>query len=302
LFRISIPLAGVVAALFFVIAGVVVFRDAYRTDHGIPPTQTADVRLARPAPETVVQPGPPASRLGEAESISAAAKTPQAEPGRARGASAPLKTRAEPKQAGVDEKKEAEALFSKQQATEPLPVRERQSDLGWRAPAAQPIREPSEAARPGVIGGVLGGAIGGVPTAADKAEQRMGREAPAVPPTKESKEVRTAMGLQVAQPKNVMADAVSSLKEVVFRFAEESGQPKSKQSVVKLTKDRTFYDRGAYWVDGDCAKAPAAEIVEIKPDSQEFQDIVAYYPEIHQLLTPGKAVLLYWNGKICVLR
>lgn len=302
LFRISIPLAGVVAALFLIIAGVVVFRDAYKTNHGVPPTQTADARLARPAPEIAALPATSGSRLGKAESIGAAAKPPQAESRRTSNASAPLPAKAEPKPAGPDERKGVDALSLKQQETEALPARERQTDLGWRAPAPQPVKEPSETARPGVIGGVAGGAIGGVLPAADKDAQRLGREAAAVPATEESKEARAALGLRVAQDEKTPAAAVWSPKAVVFRFAEEGGQPKSRQSVVKLIKDRTFYDRDTYWVDGECAKAPASEIVEIKSDSQEFRDILASYPEIRQLLTPAKGVLLYWNGKICVLR
>lgn len=67
-------------------------------------------------------------------------------------------------------------------------------------------------------------------------------------------------------------------------------------------KGRTFQGRGAYWVDDECLAIPGAEIVEIRPDTKEYQEIMASYPEIRGLLAAGKSVVLCLDGRICVLR
>lgn len=67
-------------------------------------------------------------------------------------------------------------------------------------------------------------------------------------------------------------------------------------------KGRTFQDRGAYWVDDECAAMPGAEILEVRPDTKEYREIMASYPEIRSLLAGGKSVVLCLNGRIYVLR
>ncbi len=70
---------------------------------------------------------------------------------------------------------------------------------------------------------------------------------------------------------------------------------------VKRVGEKVFYQWPDYWIDRECANHAEAQVLEAVPGSREYQDIMAKIPELRDLAA-SNPVLLYWSGKIYLVR
>ncbi len=85
-----------------------------------------------------------------------------------------------------------------------------------------------------------------------------------------------------------LRDAISTLKVPNVAKATEK----------KKSGGRVFYRNAGVWIDTKCVEHASAQIVEIKPEAQEYKQILKEHPEFGALVP----VAVYWEGKNYLLR
>lgn len=304
LFRLSIPVVGLAIAGFFVVAGVVVFRNAFKADRGAPALQVADARIssrdARKPPESSGQVSPASPDAGRslAEKVRRTDETPlpsasvmPRQRAKALPAAAPAEVRVQAKQVSA----EADAAV----------VAQNQAAVRPQAAPVPAVNEPTEerGARQGAAPAAVG-VVGGISGAPSRAESRfdevkLGRET-SPRAAGEVQHLRTALSVTPGQEKGKLSIPPPDPREVLLNFAAEA--VKKDEAATQAIGDRVFHSRGSYWIDQNCVDLQSAEIVRIERDSSEFQVVIGRYPDLRRLLESGRSVLLSWEGKIYLIR
>jgi hypothetical protein len=308
LFRLSIPVIGLAVAGLFVVAGVLVFRHAYKAEGGPPALQVADARLstgeARKPAESPERVSPAFSDAGrplaekaqraEEAPLPAASAIPLQQAKAA--AAAPFKPAVPTKVVSA----ESDAVLAAQDQAAVRPA----------APASSAVNEPAEeraarqAAAPaaeavGAVGGVLGAPGGRSEAKFDQV--RLGKE---TPPGGAGgvQRLRTALNVTPAREKGMPSATPPDPRQVLLNFAAETETRGKDEAARRAIGDRVFHARGSYWIDQNCMGLQDAEIVWITRGSSDFQSIIERYPGLQGLLEPGKSVLLSWEGKVYLVR
>jgi hypothetical protein len=86
--------------------------------------------------------------------------------------------------------------------------------------------------------------------------------------------------------------------ESTLRFAIKNLGSNIKSAESKAIADRVYYKNLGYWIDKQCTEHPDSEIVELASEAPEYKGILAQYPDLKAILP----VIVYWQGKICMLR
>jgi hypothetical protein len=71
---------------------------------------------------------------------------------------------------------------------------------------------------------------------------------------------------------------------------------------VRKAGEKVFYPWSGYWIDGECAAHAKAPLMEAEQGSKEYKEAMEQFPGLRDFETASTAVLLYWNGKIYLIR
>jgi hypothetical protein len=86
--------------------------------------------------------------------------------------------------------------------------------------------------------------------------------------------------------------------ESTLRFAIKNLGVNFKSAESKAIADRVYYKNLGYWIDKQCTEHPDSEIVELASEDPQYTAILAQYPDLKAIFP----VIVYWQGKTCVLR
>lgn len=306
LFRFSIPVIGLAVAGCFVVAGVVIFRHAYKAGNEAPVLQVADARLssqvARKPAESSGQASPASSDAGRpleqkaqrTEEVAVPAASVASLPrSKAPAAAVPARPAIPLKQLSAES--DASLVVQNQAAVRPP------------GPAVVAVNEPAEerGARQGAAAAAVGvvGGVSGAPVRSEARfdEVRLGKET-SPRGAGEVQRLRTALSVAPAQEKGSPSAPPPDPRQVLLNFAAEAEAGKKDEAATQAVGDRIFHARGSYWIDQNCVDLQNAEIVWIARASSEFQSVIDRYPDLSRLLEPGKSVLLGWEGKVYLVR
>jgi hypothetical protein len=90
----------------------------------------------------------------------------------------------------------------------------------------------------------------------------------------------------------------TSSVESTLRFAIKNLGSNVKSAEAKTIADRVYYKNMGYWIDKQCTEHTNSEIVELASEAPEYTAILAKYPDLKAIFP----VIVYWEGKTCVLR
>ena len=90
----------------------------------------------------------------------------------------------------------------------------------------------------------------------------------------------------------------TSSVESTLRFAIKNLGSNIKSAESKAVADRLYYKNLGYWIDKQCTDHSDSEIVELASEDPEYKAILAQYPDLKAIFP----VIVYWQGKTCVLR
>lgn len=305
LFRLSFPLAGVAAGLFLLVAAVVIFRSAYRESAPASSLQTAEVRSAPPLVEEIEQKRQSVRVLDE-----------KAEADRRADFAKDEKAAAAPQETGGQTAERAVAEIAKN--AKPVRVETAASELPAKAPADVPAvrpageqqqaiaefrMEPEKLEQRSAQVQARGGAVGGVlAPSPDKTIQRADQQPAPLPGRAEVSGLRLAMREASDKQKSQEdVDAIAAVRNIIRSLAAGADRVEL-QAPAEKAGARTFHIKGQYWIDEECVRHPDAEIVRMLAGAPEFEDIAAKLPEILKLQQGERMILLFWNGKICLIR
>jgi hypothetical protein len=296
LFRVSIPVVGLAAVLFFVIAGAVVFRSAFKARQAAEPARIAAARTG--APEiSQATPG----EVQQHEKDTGLARPPRVE---ATVESRPAEVRAQARAESLTPPPPVERALA-DQAKKTAPKDAETAATAESRPQWQPVAAselPAKAAK-GAAAEPLAGPVGAILTAEDRTGSKDRKDAAAKPPEPQKAGYRAAVLPAAAQEEKLAPPLQRSAYQVLRAFITERGKPAADEVAVRRVAGRVFHGRGEYWVDQDCARAPRdAAIVEVGTDSPQYREIEVRDPEIARLMEPGKRILIFWEGTILLIR
>jgi hypothetical protein len=302
LFRFVVPLSATAALVLAAGIGIVLLRNQEVREK--PQEQLAEVR-SRPAQSADL----PESRApaGPAENETGAAPMKEIVP-------APAQSAAPGKDALRTQASEAMDLKA---SREDRSLEVAAAITAPKEPGGQKVEDQAAAAkyeeaehRP--TGAVVGGVVGGIAPPRPADEKRAGGAAPADAPAAEQVLTRAPVAREVAMDQSSFAGqkmrlsgsaaaALDRSRALVRRMAaERKSRPESDGD--RALGGRRFVREEDHWVDLSCLLHPEAEMAVCEPGSLESQEILKSLPGLADLKKTGSSILVFWSGRILLIR
>ncbi len=171
-------------------------------------------------------------------------------------------------------------------------VTEEGTDLGRMAEESR--RRLDVMARDAAISGFGGG--GSRAQADSMMFARLSASAPASAPGVAA--VRGAAAKAGGESFGYLRDKNEALREMDLAARAEAKKEGKDTIETRVVGGKTFYRRGAAWVDGDAEGAPSARVVKVVARGAEYFALLSAQPGIARFLALGDEVTVLWNGVI----
>ena len=95
-------------------------------------------------------------------------------------------------------------------------------------------------------------------------------------------------------------DQASRMRASAPSVAVLGGSAKAQSNTAgsRVIGDKEFYSDAGFWIDQKCAGRQGEPIIEIVPADPEYEAILERYKELRSL----RPFLIYWKGRVCLLR
>lgn len=123
-------------------------------------------------------------------------------------------------------------------------------------------------------------------------QKSMGIAAGVAPPPPVAESVLVTTGKDAVQLSKATQDLQQSGR--VYQSKDES----SSDSRIRRAQNQTFYLQNDIWVDGQFKEGNKAKVIKLKFGSDEYFDLIAKEPELAEVFSLGKQVLVVWKGQI----
>ncbi len=277
--RLVVPVAGAAAAVFFVVVGILVFRDHYLALPDKPMPQVAEVRTPSleselPRPAAPRQKKEEATAEAERDREGSAVKSVPAPPP-APAAPGPRALLSEPK-----DEPEKQQPFKKETST---PAPSDRADLSGRRESATTAVATGKSA----------------PTAFSEA-RKGAAEVPAAPALEDKLAVRYSRSANELA-KQGTTDSFAPERKALEDFLGAASHLSADAAAMELD-GRRFFRWGNYWIENSLLTPGINEFVLIRQGTEDFEELLRQIPRLRELMQPATGILLLQKGKVAVIR